>query len=44
MRVAGGAMKEAILSYAKIRPHVQVEGDKTSLKMDGAVFAVATRR
>jgi hypothetical protein len=44
LRVAGVAMKEAILAYAKFRPNIQVEGAKTSLKMDGVVFAVAVRR
>jgi hypothetical protein len=37
-------LKEAILSYEKFRPNVQVEGVETSLTMDGAIFAVATRR
>jgi hypothetical protein len=43
MRVAGGVLKEAVDSYAKIIPNSQVEGAKTD-KRRRAIFAVATRR
>jgi len=42
MRVARGALKEAIHSYAKISTNVSVEGVETS-KRRGVVFVVAAR-
>jgi hypothetical protein len=42
LRVAGGAPKEAVHSYAKFRPNIQVEGAETGKRR--AVFAVAARR
>jgi hypothetical protein len=40
LRVTRGALKEAVHTYAKIRPNVQVEGAETS-KMKRVVFAIA---
>jgi hypothetical protein len=42
LRVVGGALKEAVHSYAKISPNVSVEGAETS-KRGGVVFVVATK-
>jgi hypothetical protein len=42
MRVAGGAMKEFIHSYAKISPNAQVEGVETG-KRRRIIFVVTER-